>query len=476
VSFDLLSVPEGYKTDLALVISPYFDREFANQLVKKMAPSRLRYVVDDGAQAEDLEDLRKACGECLEIALGASRGIFHLKVFYFEFVRLVGRQQRKRRLLFGSANATNAGFSGEINRELIANIDLAREQDSEILNYLYRVVDAIESGRGLIVEKVPSVQLQNSCSIKLPSLSILPLGPPPGFDAWLQRGRLVARFPDSPQFLNIMVKLEKALPQGDVERIFAGRRLLEKGNRNLLRYAYIDPTSHEDTEDSEGDDGTTGHWKASLCVWTQLGFWVSDTCYEAFHDRMRAKHHQDRQNRVLELKNLAADEKRKAECRQRFLDTLQDAADQLMVGDFDPSNYLRMKGNHIDETYFSEQFEKKFRIDLGLATNEDFRRRYENGYDFLRVPYFRQDTVAWTNFVQSWAETIVLEANKSRSSSLVLRAIDTVMRSFNMETKKIPVDELIKLLRDSWAETDQGDEVEIQFGDYISTYHKAYNG
>ena len=38
MSYDLLNVPNGYKTELALIIAPYFDLQFAERLIKTMRP------------------------------------------------------------------------------------------------------------------------------------------------------------------------------------------------------------------------------------------------------------------------------------------------------------------------------------------------------------------------------------------------------------------------------------------------------
>lgn len=147
MGYDLLEVPKGYETDLALVIAPYFDPKFARRLVEKLLPNRVRFIVDDGARPEDVGLLVKACARNtdVKVALGAARGIVHLKGFYFEFVKSEGRQRRIRRFLFGSANATEAAFSGNINAELLAEIDLSAGNDSKLLGYLKSLLDAVDS-------------------------------------------------------------------------------------------------------------------------------------------------------------------------------------------------------------------------------------------------------------------------------------------------------------------------------------------
>ncbi len=82
MGYDLLNVPDGYKTDLVLIIAPYFDLQFAEQLIKTMRPRKLRFLLDDGASKEDVHRLREKCGtRKVKIALGAAAGIVHIKSF-----------------------------------------------------------------------------------------------------------------------------------------------------------------------------------------------------------------------------------------------------------------------------------------------------------------------------------------------------------------------------------------------------------
>ena len=137
MGYDLLNVPDGYKTELALIIAPYFDLQFAEKLIKKMKPRRLRFLLDDGASKEDVFGLREKCGaKKVKIALGAAVGIVHIKGFYLEFVKSSGRARRKRQFIFGSANATEAAFGEQMNAELIAYVDLSAGRDQELLVYL----------------------------------------------------------------------------------------------------------------------------------------------------------------------------------------------------------------------------------------------------------------------------------------------------------------------------------------------------
>jgi len=76
--------------------------------------------------------------ECdVKVALSQARSIVHLKCFYLMFAR-VGRQKspKVRRLLFGSANATDAAFSGQRNAELLARMELQENLHADLVKRL----------------------------------------------------------------------------------------------------------------------------------------------------------------------------------------------------------------------------------------------------------------------------------------------------------------------------------------------------
>ena len=155
MSYDLFEVPDGYRTDVLLIIAPYFDPKFIKLVVEKLAPKKLRLVIDDGVRAEDIQKLTKAAGdtESVKVALAAAAGLVHIKGFYIEFVKINGRNRRHRRFFYGSANATDAAFNGHRNAELIASIDLSAAEDSGFLDFLDHVIKSVEDGSGRIPGK-----------------------------------------------------------------------------------------------------------------------------------------------------------------------------------------------------------------------------------------------------------------------------------------------------------------------------------
>lgn len=447
MSYDLLTVPNGYKTVLALVIAPYFDPMFARRLVEKLSPERIRFIVDEGANPKDVEKLMEACGgpRVTKIALGTAPGIFHMKVFYFVFEKAVGKKQQKRRLIFGSANATEAAFCGNFNAELIADVDLFKDSDSKLLAYLDKLVDAVEAEDWVPITAEKVLGLKKPPTLYLPSFEILPVDTPPGFDLWLQSGLLAAKYRNDQQFLHVLIPLKKALPKDQVEKVFAEKGLITLGARDLVRYSYL---KQPIIADSEYDH--IPKWKARYCVWTYFGDWISDDCYGEHRRTLHAKSSPDRKAKVKELLKYTEDEEGKTERRQAFLDTLGESWRGLMEKGLKPFDFLDGNTNGINAEAFSRRFDKKIEADLCLAQNKDFRNRYVKGYEFPKLPCFRHDTAAWNNFTRSFGESIAIEAVKPSTESEVVKAIRIAFCAMRLTLVEMKPTEIIGVLRKHW--------------------------
>ncbi len=477
MSYDLLEVPHGYRTDVVLLLAPYFDPKFITILVKKLAPGRICLVIDDGVRAEEIQQLIKAAGgtDNIKIALAAAAGLVHIKGYYAEFVKSDGRNRRRRRFFYGSANATDAAFNGRRNAELIASVDLSAGEDHEFLEYLLHIMESVENGSGRILGKAFG-PLRNSPILHLPSFEITAPGPAPGFDAWLQRGLLAAKYREAQQFLKVSVVLKKRLPQDVISTVFSDRGLMEAGERNVVRFRYIDDkdddgsTLHYEGDEADDDASTSPLWKSRYCTWTHLGDWLSDDCYGAHGTGMVLKNGNKRRSKVEALRENGAKKSWVEERKSIFLNTLSTIWTDLVQMKVLPGDYLRGGPRGLDISHYDDQFSKKLLSDYRLAQDSDFRTRYINGYEFPAVPRFRQDAASWDGFVRSWCESVALEVGKRSPRSLLAQKIMDVAQEFDLDIE-LEAEEIKNWLRKSWEHEVWEDNDRTTLGGYLMGYH-----
>lgn len=469
MSYELFEIPEGYQTDLVLVIAPYYCNKFVGELVTRLQPKSIRLVIDDSVRAEEIQTLKKSCGKKadVKIALSSAPGLVHLKGFYLEFVKCEGREQRKRRFLFGSANATEAAFGGKTNAELIADVELYASADRDLLDYFASVVVAVENGGGRI-NAMECDALRNSPRLLLPSFNLSKLDYPPGFDSWLQRGYLVAKYREPQQFMTVSITLKKRLPQGHIAKTFAGRQLIEQGERNVVRFAY----SGEAIVSDDDADEITPRWKSRYCVWTHLGDWVSDDCFRVHRKKMRSKSSEIRKEKISELRKRAEDEAWKNERKNIFLNTLDSVWKDLQDEKIDPLNYLEGFPEGLNRAKYGDKFEKKLAADIIYACDEAFCTRYINGFEFPSTPRFRQDTSAWDEFAKSWCESIMVESTKTKKLSLLAKVFLDITKTFDYALDGQKPEDVLSFLRKNWNEKADRD-YEDSIGELIEAYFKG---
>lgn len=469
MSIELLDVPEGFKTSVALVVTPYVDPKFMKKLAQELMPERLCLVVDEGVRRADLNKISDACrdsGTELEIRLGRANALVHMKAFYFEYLREDPPRNRRRRLLFGSANATNAGFSGKHNAELIADVDLAIGKDSKLAEYFDTILASFDSDSAIVKIDKASIDLSKQPSLLLPEFKCMALDElPSGFDTWLQRGVLAAQYRNSPQFLTVSIPLRKSLPQDLVAKIFANRQFAERTKRNAVRFGYLNGSDAAPVDD---DDEAKPQWKSRYAVWTHLGDWISEDCYEKHADVMKSKTSDARKVKVDELRTNAELAQWRHAKRKNFLSSLGQVWEDLVASNVNPTHYLQADASGVALFGYGERFDRKLEQDMLLANDPEFRERYIRGYEFPDVPRFRQDTAAWESFVRSWCDSVLVEAAKNRINSLVTQRIAEVVANAQITLDDLSAKELADLLRKSWKKPFMDHECTV--GEWIAMY------
>ncbi|WP_262030720.1 hypothetical protein [Microvirga sp. Mcv34] len=439
----LLSVPTGYQTESALIIAPYFDPWFGRQVAERLQPQRLRFVVDDGARYEDIEaleqEVRDAGVRDLRILVAQANSLMHMKAYYFQFRNQDGIVDQ-RHLQFGSANATKAGYSDSGNAELIAATRLLPSEHADIINYFDSVLEAADTGGGRI-QGIACSPGQGTPGLFLPSFYLSDADAPAGFDGWLQRGRLVAKYRDAQKFLSVTIRLKKAVPPGEVAQVFAEHGMGNVAEKYEVGHRYVAETG--DLEDKSANP----LWRSKYCVWTHFGYWVSEECYKQRKGEFVAGAKAKREAAINELLANYSDKTWKDSRRSQFimrLQTIWSALEELGP----PSDYLE-GDEQLDIAFYCERFDKKVAEDARLAREPKFKERYVNGYDFPPVPKFRPDTDPWNAFLESWADTIALEADQSKKNSQLVKTLEYVLGDVE-RLRDLSSSEIVNWLRATW--------------------------
>lgn len=347
-------------------------------------------------------------------------------------------------------------------------------EDGKLLEYLAQLIMAVESGSGRITGSQFG-PLRNSPILHLPSFRITPPGPAPGFDAWLQRGLLAAKYREAQQFLTVSVKLQQRLPRDIVSTVFANRGLEEPGARNVVRFRYmrhvegVDADDHAEDDDTEHEGAAAPQWKARYCTWTHFGDWLSDDCYRAHGADMVLKNGDSRRAKIEELLKYGTKKDWLQERKAVFLDALSDVWIELEK-EGRPSDYLTGDSHGINRLHYDKHFERKLLTDYQLAQDRDFCARYVNGYEFPGMPKFRQDRASWDGFVRSWCESVALEAGKKAPRSFLAKRVVAAVEKADIDRVLDP-EEIGDWLRKSWG-TDvlmEGNKTTV--GQYVMAYH-----
>lgn len=466
--YDLFDQP-GCEAKSVLIVSPYVEREFFQEVASRLRPKRMTVVIDDGCRAEDVAMVRQSAldGTELRVALGAARGLAHLKVFYVRWQTADGKVART--FVWGSGNATQQAFRGDFNAELMCRARLTSSSHQSILNWVKGVetkAGKVELG-GQIVEEVRDAELAAGVHIRLPGMTLRSTeSKATTFDLWLQRGRIVATYRPDPSFLRVSVTLLADIPRGKTERKIA--KLVDIPSRRNIGVRYLESINPSE-EPEQGEDGGK-RWRAPFCVWTANGEWCSDACYREKKDRFRAAKHEERGKNLKKLSTLRQDpERRKA--RKAYLKTLRDLCNAF--GQEQAGRYLRCVGQgRLDERFYKTLFENCVSRDLALAADPEYTRQYINGCEVSDMPRFRTDPMGWESFVQSFSRNICKETRKpSRTpgtrgsqSRLVLRLREAIG---DAKTLGIPT-ELTELLRTKWDRPLKGKG--MMLGEYMDGY------
>jgi hypothetical protein len=422
---------QSYSLEKVDILSPYLSEGFFTKL-KKLRPREVNITTDAGCSSSVISRIQAKLGRSANpVRLAWSEGLVHAKCYLFHWKNFESNRY-KRLLLWGSCNATDGGFGR--NAEvfswlLLSSID--KEQRTRIIRYFSELkenddgVDGIDfSIQGLTVE-FPCIEFFKDES--------------GSFDLWLQKGRLCHPFPNDPGFRHLRVELLSRITADDNLSAELRKNRIGISQQTTIAYDYL-RRSLDDIEQPESEEDFTVIWKSRFFVDTVFGFWTSQDC---FNEKRQGFHKRDTARRQNEIQQIAeASRLQRMRWNEEFLAILQSIYDAIP----NSNEYFHHSDGKLDAERYRKQFDRQLNRDFFRAQDSWFKHGYISGYDFPEVPPMREFSRNWDEFVQSFADSLFFEINKSGTRSLVAKAV----REWTDLGAAVDSEDFLKKIRRSW--------------------------
>lgn len=434
------------------VVGPYPSEEFFLEIRKKFTPRHVVLVVDDGWSRDEIGKIRELFSN-VDIRFASCSGLVHAKLYFLDW-RSKASEEPAYVLLWGSANASLAGFDPSRNAEVVSRIVLSARK-KQFVSYFNQFLN--EEGA---IEQPLSVELPGDIQVTLPAFTFYSADEPQSFLGWLQGGILCHKFQPDQTFGRISISLLKPLPRGKLEEVLHGLELFQDSGAKTFRRSYVHGLSVSRVE-------TAPRWRTSYFVETWLGHWTCFDCFSHKKEKFRSKNHRRRQSLVNQVRDSSTAERKK--WVDDFLGTLRKAATRIDQAGSRPSDYFEYVGNRFNETHYEKLAKNQVELHRTKAKNKVFCERIVASYVFPRLPSFRniESSTAWSfdTFVESWSESLLGELRKARVGSLLAKSVAAAAKELyqqpllsvldeRMETQDDPQEAraLKELLEEDWLE------------------------
>jgi hypothetical protein len=447
--------PEGVKPLLKrlTVIGPYPTVEFFRLFFREFAPREILLVVDDSWDRDEIKRIEKYCdskGAMCQIRCASCRNgaLLHAKIYLAEWGN---RGTSKRRLIWGSLNASKSGF--QTNGEAASAATLDSDQERSVIPYFHQLWD----------EAVGSVKMANAVLLDgvrlvLPPFDFRPFemtDEPESFDAWVQAERLCYQFEKDQSFAKLSLTLKESLPNDEAKRIVNASGLLAETQRDTLRFPYLGKHDKE-----KGGP----HWRASYFLESWLGFWTSDSCFRANAPQFRLgpRVREQREETLGTIK--LSDEGARWEWCKAFIECIHNLLGELRKAGRDPGRYLRMCRNDIEKQHYERNAWRQLCSHYERANDPVFQQRYIAGYQFFPVPRFRGTEAvsggSFDDFLVGLCETVVNALNRRNDTN---RLVKRLRRKLPSDAGDMTGKRLLDAIRKQWPEIGAEDAVKAVF-------------
>ena len=422
-----------------VVVGPYPSTDFFKSIKQRFAPRDVLLVVDEGGGSSAVEKMvdtvRYAC---------AGRGMVHAKIYLAQWK--LGGGKRRRRLLWGSANASTNGF--ERHAETLSSIPMPPELDDYF--------EAFKKPVGRVSRRL--LELDGGLRLVLPGFDFKSTSDPESFEGWLQAGVLCHKYDADQTFARLSVKLHNPLPKAEAAQILADQALTAASESEVMRYEYVGVTGNS-KEDS-------ARWKPAYFVDSWLGHWTSAECFAAKRrTTFRAKDVPARRNAIALIR--AASQSQHKKWFAKLTTSMQKAADAFRkTKRHQPKKFFEMNGARVNSAFYEDRAHKQLQLHRAQANDPIFTERFIDGYAFPPVPPFRgasSATYSFDDFAVSVCESVVRLWTKGRVQNQLAQRVRDILVDRDVDLTTMTGARLQRYLSENWG----------ALGDQVKTYWVA---
>ena len=462
----------------AYIITPYISEEFIESFCRVLNPKKFFIIADKDISQKKLLDIKeKTAKHKTTIKIASADGLMHAKIYWLAWKNAEGH--RHYTLYWGSCNATISAFLK--NAETVAWYHPINKKNQTLLRGYFKNLSS-NTGQAEHIELTSTTtersgEKKQFLSIHLPKLQYISLSEKKEtftFDSWLQKGYLAHKRESKSNFLKIQCDLQEALPLDRVEKIFQNHSFKKEGSSETIYYRYAADFPYEEEEKTN-----EVQWKAKFFIETALGHWCSDDCYEKQKQNFVQKNSKQRHSHIDVLKTMSSDAVDKIV--GNFINSINNLAKELIANNFLPQRYFKcvkqgeiefyhqdlttrqtfVKQGEIDEFYYRDLATRQIRRDQEKASIHWFSNGYISGYDFIKLPAFKNSEEDWDLFVYFFCEQLLYLIKQNKVQNNLAQAIKKELKKENSYKKIHTGKMLMTWIRENWK----------RISNHIENYH-----
>lgn len=393
-------VGKNYELEKINIISPYFSETF---FLSEFKNCEISLVTDISCPKDSKNNIKEKVNSIKFYK--SDKGMLHAKCYLFHFKSNNGI---KYVLLWGSANATEAGFTN--NAEIYSWLEFTDKSEDykELIEYFKQIDDCTVPTNGKDSQEIKGITLElQEGKVILPSLIFVDYKYLT-FDLWVQRGYLHIEESTPLQF-KISLELKKKIDSSKTEKIFKSSGTLKRGEPKSIILDYSEDYFKRLNVNIEK------LWKSKFLNKTMFGRWCSKECkkhiLELKHNELDNYKQEYKDNKEKEIEALIS----------KLKDVVYDLGESA-------TDYFEFKNSEIDIEYYEKEFCKNL--------EKNFNDAKKSIPKFISASFLHSSPLL-KQVVNTLIESIIHPTTGNKLASYI-------------KSKHLDNDDLVKSLRDNW--------------------------